>query len=867
MKLTRLVSAVVWLSVSMPAMVTAQDATEQPTPLQALEETLQQITEEPRAEVGVCDPGDDQFQRRLIFYNDSPVRVWPVIESPITDNCKDSRPGQVDGFSQDNWRLHVNATTKGAGIGPGEQVTVALPKCWPCGGGGFYKAVRLYVLLASAELLENKLVGRGDLTQKTNPYSAGLAKRICGTGPAPDPCWTGSSHAGYALDSPFQLVEYTIISQKAGDPLPNANDPSGISVIDFDVSYVDNAYLPISMSIDDGSTQFMGSSAQYVDFKTRLKNFSEQAPWVSWGAYSTLNFNNQAGSTAFFDILTATDPNPPRSIPSAAQALQSINDRSIYFDAKADPGYPTICNDRLDHGGQGKYNLQCSELLPNEGQCCPGVNGIQSCCDQSNFIVDKVHREYRPKSDNPVDKGNGTFRLFSDVQTDLTRRFTKWKFNSPPSCSTAPPSTGGVVASELEVEFCTMFKRTVHYVWQAFIDQDNGRTTPICKASETRDSNAYQECVLRLIIGYAIDETAKKKFDGQCKECIKDPQAGLCPTVCADEQLLNESVQALMRGVPWTSVAGQAACKTCPNVPPDANQCSRAQLAACVWADPNLKFTTDSRVYQFDKFLHFWPPPSSVYNLNPYARVIHCGPEADAKCQDVNGLDSPGTYSFSIDDFYGNFGAPGSGVIINIGDTKRLKNPEPNDPYNQYFVALAAGWHHLWLCRDANNPGRRVDVNVDANTGKGGPFNTRFSFYQPDRTQPDGPGKRVDPCVVEIYAGENETRNFVKFKLTERTYDVRDTLTGRTHRVKTLAGPIADRGQSDFDNDFFCSQSGNHDPQAMLDQKICLTKLAAVGRGNRDAYSNVVEDCPNNAINECGRPQTSLIIVSPPKGL
>ena len=86
----------------------------------------------------------------------------------------------------------------------------------------------------------------------------------------------------------------------------------------------------------------------------------------------------------------------------------------------------------------------------------------------------------------------------------------------------------------------------------------------------------------------------------------------------------------------------------------------------------------------------FWPPYDSPYNLNPYARVIH----------DKDGLDAPGAYSFSIDDFYGNFGGPGSNLLIVVGNSnyplpnKKLPNPEPYDPYTQYHVAVGAGWRH-----------------------------------------------------------------------------------------------------------------------------------------------------------------------------
>ena len=45
------------------------------------------------------------------------------------------------------------------------------------------------------------------------------------------------------------------------------------------------------------------------------------------------------------------------------------------------------------------------------------------------------------------------------------------------------------------------------------------------------------------------------------------------------------------------------------------------------------------------------------------------------------GFAAPGAYSFSIDDFYGNFGGRGSSLIIEAGGFSTMPNQEPFDPF------------------------------------------------------------------------------------------------------------------------------------------------------------------------------------------
>lgn len=138
---------------------------------------------------------------------------------------------------------------------------------------------------------------------------------------------------------------------------------------------------------------------------------------------------------------------------------------------------------------------------------------------------------------------------------------------------------------------------------------------------------------------------------------------------------LPESVQAILRGVPW-------------------NEAPKPQ-------------------YQYDKWILFWAPADSPYSLNAFTHFIHNAGE---------GLDAA-AYSFSIDDKYGNFRDEGTGFIIDVGGANYLPNRSMYDPYQQYFVTWGENsWDH------ASVGGREVSIYKR-------PGNARISFWKEGNQQ------------------------------------------------------------------------------------------------------------------------------------
>jgi hypothetical protein len=906
MRLTRLVPAILWLSLSslMSSAVMAQDETHQPSNSPTMSEGL------PAAE------GTDEFQRTIVFYNDLPFTVWPVIQTGQSSNCANLFSDSIDAPSPRtpgigwvlmrihvNWQDPANPGARDLGIPSRKSVTVTIPKTLTgpnakgattfCDVGAFYNAARIPVLAAKAKDFEQTLIDRGQFNQVTTdgtntrggknwwkryPY-AKLPTQICGgTTPDDDPCWIGWSEAAYALDSPAQLLEYTIVSQNAtgaANPNPNDNSPGSRSFLDFDVSYVDEAYLPSSMAPAEGRSQYMGTNLDFTAFQKQLLDFTATplntakppATWPLWGPYVPRNFSQPAGKTAFADALIANGVGNSPRIPSAAQAIDNSRFGSLspFFAASHDPnsGITTLCIDP-----DKKHNLECSIIqgkTPTD-QCCPaGANGMQGCCDELNFQIEGVAKAFNL---------NTKQSKFSGVAlTELTRRLTKWKLLN---CETTTPDSpvdppGGTP------DFCKAFKRTVNFVWKEFERQNT--ETKLCDSGK---GDNMDECIAALILGFQINTDEKKRFENSCKPPGSDPcPAGNCcpdcPPFCHKEKLLNESVQALMRGLPWTSngpstgaPAGfDCGVEACPaNRGGDPSACDPKQ---CIWVGPD-KTSPNAKLYHFDGFLHFWPPYESEYNLNPYARVVHTPGSRTWVGNPPPGLNAPGAYSFSIDDFYGNFGGPGSTLVVAFGkptlntvpNDTRMPNPEPYDPYQQYFVNVGPGWLTIDLCG--------TKVSIPQQNGEGVSFATPFSFWTAG-------GKRIpEPCVVTV---TDKDGLFVKYAVSEvgtnlanlgkTPYPVTDTyiragnrFVSRVQSVRGLSGVAAiRRPNQDPGFNAFCLAERDKDTAHAAPKSKCTGNLSAVGFGNRNAYNGVVPDaaCIERLDDAtCGRPLGALSV-------
>ena len=90
-------------------------------------------------------------------------------------------------------RIIVNQGTEGAGIPKGGTVTVKLPKDIPCPHGGFYDAIRVYILVANFDAFE-PLLNAPQKTVRLPDWDYGKYSPCAG-------CWVGKSSSDYGHDA------------------------------------------------------------------------------------------------------------------------------------------------------------------------------------------------------------------------------------------------------------------------------------------------------------------------------------------------------------------------------------------------------------------------------------------------------------------------------------------------------------------------------------------------------------------------------------------------------------------------------------------------------------------------------------------
>ena len=762
---------------------------------------------------------DDPMQRKLRFKNDFPFTIYPVIKATREDNCKDG-PGQL--------RIVVNLGARGMGIPSGQTLDVNIPKHQPCPNSGFYKSGRVYIFAVNLEAYEPRI----SQNQRTVDINAPWATDAC---PA---CWVGTAGTDYPLDAPFVLAEYTIEALGLdGKPVPDPNDPTATPLFDYDLSFVDSAFLPAALGPAEGLSPFMGTALTYEQFRTRLNDFlaDTNANWSKWAAYNPVNW-----PTATFQDLVP-QPSHPAQPPELAHVPAGFN--VIHLTRKEHPGallpgtssYKPVAPWDPTVGKQCKQpppdNQACYNITGKDGNCCPQTNDqgtiMLGCCDIQNWIVDRTKQQFT--------RGTNKTTFLNPTRDNLVGRFTPWaqhKYN----CAFPPANPAAD-----QPAFCKAFQRTFDFVWNEFTthrtsikDEDDCQTQkPFLTAEE------YQQCVVAAIVGFTIITDFNPDA---CKETCPGPN---CPKQCTDQTQRSESVIALLRSVPWGAYGPANTCGGCPSL--DESQCPHIQCIA------TLPPASDSApLYHWDGFLHFSAPFDSPYNLNPWARFVH----------DDAGLAAKGTYSFSIDDFYGNFGGIGSTLVVNTGGTSALTNKEPRNPYKQYlatpgFNPEGPNWDHARVC------GRRFKAK---NAG------LPVSFWK---------GKVGDPakfCEVVFYKDAAET-DYVVFLLQEIQFDVIDSyrdgppageLGKNKFPVQGLSGAsswgggtfIARPGDlTNPPNDAYCMA---HATQAMKDAGMCVAKLTP--HGNDQAYVGVKECAAGHNFDAtCGRPLMNLILPALPK--
>jgi hypothetical protein len=648
----------------------------------------------------------------------------------------ESEQGAACGTSGLNRRIIVNAGMLGAGIPSLGTVTVELPKLKHC----WYTAVRVYLFTVDLTKFETRIPEN----QRTVADHATWNPPLCTTGAA-SACWSGTAAAQYPVDAPAQLYEYTVISQDpaTGAAFPDPNNPNGVPLADIDVSYVDELYLPVASNVDDGgATPYMGTTLPYKQFNTQTQAFlnltnNNKPIWSEYAAYAAANWPHNL----FNDL---GSPQTDHVVGKDIVGDVRIIPPNVLppLSALYDPPYtgPQQC----------KAVPECSNL---SGDCCPTPDGTTlACCGKPlPYLTSNTTKAPSAPSLTSLFPGLGLPRLglprlnlpraVGDPGVDnpsVDALVASWTnwVQSDP-CANLGAIPAWPSGPTLDKQlFCSMFESTVRSVWNSFKDSPN-MTNP--------DGTVTPGCV---------------SFTGAAKDrCTVD---SIVAFKSNDKGLLNEQVQSLLRNVPYG--------------------------------------TFNQTRWSFDKFILFWAPYLSPFNLFPYSRLVH---------NPGDGVDAPGAYSFSIDDKFGNFGGRGSGILVEVGGNTHLLNQDPYDLWEQFRVSFGSGWDHATVC------GRPYTIPM--NLGNAAPV----SFWMNGQPQ--------SPCNIALYKDAAETQ-YAEFQVTEAPNTATDTYTGQTQTVTQLA----------------------YDPSS------CNSNLSAVCAGSHLVFTAVPQPVPGNNDPDPGEAWVSL---------
>src|SRR5262249_54362734 len=135
-------------------------------------------------------------------------------------------------------------------------------------------------------------------------------------------------------------------------------------------------------------------------------------------------------------------------------------------------------------------------------------------------------------------------------------------------------------------------------------------------------------------------------------------------------------------------------------------------------------------------------------------------------------------------------------------------------------VAWGPGWDHANVCHGDDiktEPGR---VITDAGKNR----SIAIAFFRS--------GAPLASCKVRLFSKPNSDDDYVAYEVTEKTYDVVDSYTGKTHTVRGLAGAWASRPGSrpTTKNDYCLANSKGTDAKGRdVKDALCFGNLAPAG--------------------------------------
>lgn len=767
------------------------------------------------------------MQRYIVIKNDfSKDVIYPVVEV-LEANWDKNRKGVR--------RIFMNISSESKGISPGKQMRINLPE------QPWYNGGRVYLFAVDPRKFES-LPGI-DSAWKTEIDPA--LKPDCGT----NFCEGGHANSAYGDDVPFQLIEYTFdaYDPKTGAPPPDHNfdAPGLVAMADVDVSYVDSVYLPAAISLDDkGVSNYMGTLMPFELFKQRSDDFLKQAKWSKYAPYAPENWNN----TYFKDLISQDSiyyqlPNIPSGNFIFNAVRRSENNARVAPSKLYNLNIPVMACNAQDNAGAYLFPL-CKTLA---GNCCAadhitnGFHDILDCCPQKAFVLDKT------KAGAIFD--NLLYTADNETVDLYAKRWKAWVDTDP--CANIQsiskwPSTEKEFDAGKKMYFCTKFKESVNFIWDHF---KNDPVNP-CTVGTDHEKDI---CIIRKIISYDVPKGAF--MGGKLPETLQAVMRGV-PYVAAsfdlfvtpkrdpadktrrntflivqDEKALYElnedgnqrlildasALPALLDKVkPGNTYLTNKDHAEGWSIKDDFADDQLAQMDVAIQAKVKLpeSLLLPPANFPMDKWLAFWIPYDSddgnLFSLNPYTHFVH---------DSVDGIDAQ-SYSFSIDDKYGNFRDQAKGFIIDVGGSSAILNRTMFDPFDQYKINWSG---------NASQPDKAwQQVTITPSDSSTGPVKTDTPALSFDKTTAIYPmnshivfnryvsGKASEAKFSYITMTDAQG-NHVDFKLSLETKPVKDNFTGKMHTVRTLTK-----------DDAYCQAQSSDLLQPMCTQ----SNLSALNSGN-----------------------------------
>lgn len=292
--------------------------------------------------------GDSSLQppvKTITFTNNTDNTVYPFFVAANSNSMYDTQDP-----STKNYRGYIGFTWNGSnylGLPAGQTIIVTVPIV-------FWDSGRIYVASNNTDLINHEKDGETSVANpyqyyrynsdgnETLRYQQTMAQPLTPSNqPAVVMWYQGSTVHGPADDAPAQLLEYSIKDPWLRDKM-NPDLPKDIGLgplINYDVSYVDNICLPVTMAATDvpvpnstvvKSYGWIGTSQTVDQFQNALKTFASSGSENGLGVYFGTDNNGANQGFTEFNIPAAA---ATVKLPSGAGAIADSplqNARSSY---------------------------------------------------------------------------------------------------------------------------------------------------------------------------------------------------------------------------------------------------------------------------------------------------------------------------------------------------------------------------------------------------------------------------------------------------------------------------------------------------------------------------------------------------------